>query len=90
MRALSIFWVIYGHDYMVRFFLLSNPSDAKAILEAPGWISFVPPAYFAVDVFFFIGGILAAVLVTEKLAKLKTIRAGLVPAMWLHRYITLK
>jgi peptidoglycan/LPS O-acetylase OafA/YrhL len=55
------------------------------MVETTGWVTLAPSAYFAVDVFFFIGGFLAAVLVLEKILKLKRIRPMLIPSMWLHR-----
>lgn len=36
---------------------------------------------------FFVGGFLAAVLLLEKLIKLRTIKITLIPAMWLHRFL---
>jgi peptidoglycan/LPS O-acetylase OafA/YrhL len=64
---------------------MSNPADTNAILEKPGFITLAPAAYFAVDVFFFLGGFLAAVLVLEKITKIRKISIMLIPSMWLHR-----
>lgn len=50
-------------------------------------MTLTPSAYFAVDVFFFIGGFLAAVLVLEKMMKMKRIRLSLIPSMWIHRFL---
>lgn len=71
---------------MIRFVLLSNTADASSIIEKPGFVTLAPSAYFAVDVFFFMGGFLAAVLVIEKLVKMKKITATLIPSMWVHRF----
>ena len=70
-RALSIFWVTYGHAYLIRFSAISNTADAISIIEKPGFVTLAPSAYFAVDVFFFLGGFLAAFLVLEKLVKMR-------------------
>ena len=51
----------------------------------------VPGAYFAVDVFFFIAGFLAAVIMLKKFAEMaekkKKVNYGLYPALILHRII---
>lgn len=64
-----------------------NIQDLIYIIQEPGWITLVPAAYFAVDVFFFIGGFLAAVLVLEKLLKMRSVKMALIPSMWLHRFL---
>lgn len=84
-RALSIFWVIFGHTLLTRYKLASNLADLATAASTAGWVTLGPSAYFAVDVFFFIGGFLAAVIVLEKIMKLKRIRPNLIPSMWLHR-----
>ncbi|CAD8115428.1 unnamed protein product [Paramecium sonneborni] len=86
-RALSIFWVIYGHDQLIRGSNSFNVIDIPYKITEPGWLTLTPAAYFAVDTFFFVGGFLAAVLLLEKLTKLRTIKFTLVPAMWLHRFL---
>ena len=52
---------------MIRLRLISNISDFATIIETPGWVTLGGGAFFAVDVFFFLGGFLAAVLVLDKL-----------------------
>ena len=86
-RAFSIFCVIYCHDYLVRFRVVSNIADYNAIMSDVGWVTLAPSAYFAVDVFFFLGGFLAAYMVIEKLTKMKRITPAIVPSMWLHRFL---
>ncbi|CAD8211140.1 unnamed protein product [Paramecium pentaurelia] len=86
-RSLSIFWVIYGHDQLIRGANSFNLIDIPYKVTEPGWLTLAPAAYFAVDTFFFVGGFLAAVLLLEKLTKLRTIKFSLVPAMWLHRFL---
>ena len=66
-RALSIFWVILGHDYLIRFRLPANINSIPLYLPEAGMLTLIPSAYFAVDVFFFMGGLLAAVLGIDKL-----------------------
>lgn len=78
-RAFSIFWVIYGHDYLVRFRVISNIADYNAIMSNIGWVTLAPSAYFAVDVFFFLGGFLAAYMVIEKMTKMKKLTLAIVP-----------
>ncbi|CAD8107262.1 unnamed protein product [Paramecium primaurelia] len=86
-RSLSIFWVIFGHDQLIRGSNSFNLIDIPYKITEPGWVTLTPAAYFAVDTFFFVGGFLAAVLLLEKLTKLRTIKFTLVPAMWLHRFL---
>lgn len=86
-RALTIIWVIYGHDEMIRGRTAYNLSDVPYMLQQGGWITLCPAAYYAVDVFFFVGGFFSSVLVLEKILKMKNIRPGLVPFMWVHRIL---
>ncbi|CAD8208487.1 unnamed protein product [Paramecium octaurelia] len=86
-RSLSIFWVIYGHDQLIRGSNSFNLIDIPYKITEPGWLTLTPAAYFAVDTFFFVGGFLAAVLLLEKLTKLRSIKFSLVPAMWIHRFL---
>jgi peptidoglycan/LPS O-acetylase OafA/YrhL len=39
-----------------------------------GWMTLAPAAYFAVDVFFFIGGFLSCVLMEEKFRKTSNLK----------------
>lgn len=87
MRVLSIIWVIYGHDYLITLTLPSNPNDIVTLIESPGWVTLCPSAFFSVDVFFFIGGFLSAVVVIDKLNKMKRINLSIIPAMWTHRFL---
>jgi peptidoglycan/LPS O-acetylase OafA/YrhL len=84
---LSIFWVIYGHDFLIRFRAISNIADYGYIIESVGFVTLAPSAYFAVDVFFFLGGFLAAFMVIEKLRNMKKITPAIIPSMWLHRFL---
>ena len=58
MRVLSIFWIVFGHDMWFRFMNIKNWMDGMNILTTPGIATLCPAAYFAVDVFFWIGGFL--------------------------------
>lgn len=78
-RALSIFWVIYGHDYLIRLNIPANIADIRAFLKHGGLNTLGGAAYYAVDVFFFMGGFLAAVTVLDKLAKLKIVHLKIIP-----------
>jgi peptidoglycan/LPS O-acetylase OafA/YrhL len=46
-----------------------NPESMVSVSQQPGWITITAAAYFAVDVFFFIGGFLSCVVIIEKLSK---------------------
>ena len=87
MRGLSIFWVIFGHEELIRGKVTTNYMDWKTITREAGWVTISAAAYFAVDVFFFVGGFLAAVLVLDKLLKMKFVNASIVPSMWVHRFL---
>jgi peptidoglycan/LPS O-acetylase OafA/YrhL len=39
------------------------------IMGNAGWITILPAAYYAVDIFFFIGGFLSCVIILEKMEK---------------------
>jgi len=58
MRVLSIFWIIFGHDMWFRFMSIRNWMDSINLITTPGIGTLTPAAYFAVDVFFWIGGFL--------------------------------
>lgn len=73
LRVLSICWIIYGHDQWFRFMNLKNWVDSLEILTKPGIATLVPAAYFAVDVFFWIGGFLITIGLVSKMRKSRTV-----------------
>jgi peptidoglycan/LPS O-acetylase OafA/YrhL len=73
-RVLSISWVVYGHLDLLMILSMRNPLSWVSVVETPGLMTLGAAAYYAVDVFFFIGGFLTSVLLVEKLRKMKEIR----------------
>ena len=72
MRVLSIFWIVFGHDMWFRFMNIKNWMETIEILQTPGLPTLVPAAYFAVDVFFWIGGFLVTIGLLDQIAKSKS------------------
>lgn len=52
---------------------LKNWIDSLEILTTPGLATLVPAAYFAVDVFFWIGGFLITIGLVSKMKKSKAV-----------------
>lgn len=67
MRVFSICWVILGHDEWLRFMNIKNWLSSLEILMTPGLATLAISAYFAVDVFFWIGGFLLTITLAEKM-----------------------
>lgn len=53
---------------------LKNWIDSNQILTSPGLVTLTPAAYFAVDVFFWIGGFLITIGLVSKMKKSKAVR----------------
>lgn len=73
MRVFSICWVILGHDEWFRFMNIKNWVQALSILTTPGLTTLAFSAYFAVDVFFWIGGFLLTITLAEKMVTMKKV-----------------
>jgi peptidoglycan/LPS O-acetylase OafA/YrhL len=58
-KAICMFWVIFGHLFSVRLKYDVNIGGLSTIVERLFFV-FVTGAFLAVDVFFFIGGFLVA------------------------------
>lgn len=58
-KSLCMLWVILGHEYSVRLHNNINAIDVEVQIEV-WFFLFVVAAFFAVDVFFFLGGFLVA------------------------------
>jgi len=67
MRVFSICWVILGHDEWLRFMNIKNWVSSLELLTAPGLATLAASAYFAVDVFFWIGGFLLTITLAERM-----------------------
>ena len=60
-KSICMFWVILGHEYSVRLHNNINLITPAIAVQIQTWFFlFVIAAFFAVDVFFFIGGFLVA------------------------------
>ena len=68
-RTLSYFYVIYGHDYLIRGETGVIALEVLAVSQQTV-MSFVSGAFYSVDCFFFLGGFLTAFVMTEKLRKM--------------------
>lgn len=53
---------------------LKNWVDSEQILTTPGLVTLSPAAYFAVDVFFWIGGFLITIGLVAKMRKSKAVK----------------
>ena len=73
LRVVSICWIIFGHDQWFRYMNLRNWVDYLEILTSPGLVTLVPAAYFAVDIFFWIGGFLITIGLISKMKKSKSV-----------------
>ena len=68
-RTLSYFYVIFGHDYLVRGTTGVIAVEVEAMIQHKVMI-FVTGGFYAVDCFFFLGGFLTAFVMTDKLRKM--------------------
>lgn len=66
-KSLAFFYVILGHEFAIRISILTrNPAEIPEILKTD-YFEFLAAGFYAVDVFFWIGGFLVAfVLLDEK------------------------
>ncbi|XP_002137010.2 nose resistant to fluoxetine protein 6-like isoform X2 [Drosophila pseudoobscura] len=84
-RCMSLFWVVFGHEYI--FSLLSpniNTLNMISWVEQP-FSSLIMHGVFSVDSFFFVGGLLVAVIALRSMEKSNgSLNA---PLMYLHRLI---
>ncbi|XP_017091603.2 nose resistant to fluoxetine protein 6 [Drosophila bipectinata] len=84
-RCLSLFWVVYSHDYIYSAILPNiNMSSALTWMEQP-FSSFILHGFFSVDSFFFLGGMLLTLISLRSMEKTKGKLN--VPLMYLHRLI---
>ena len=77
-RAVSMFWVILGHTLSYIVWIggiaypgrLINPNNMNMVLHE-WFISIYAGAFFAVDTFFFLSGLLVAFIVSREISKAK-------------------
>lgn len=58
-KSLSLFWVIFGHEFIIRGSVTSDRNLFTVITQDYLGL-LIGNAFFAVDVFFFVGGLLTA------------------------------
>ena len=75
MRVFSISWVIYGHVCLIEAFGMKNTTTFMETAKQVGWMTLAPAAYYAVDIFFFMGGFLSCVLMEEKFRTSRNLKA---------------
>ncbi|XP_017074563.2 nose resistant to fluoxetine protein 6-like [Drosophila eugracilis] len=84
-RCMSLIWVCYGHDYIVTFTSPNiNYVDIYAWAKTP-FMEFINEGVFAVDTFFFLSGLLVAVVSLRAMERAKGKLN--IPLMYLHRYL---
>ena len=90
LRAVSMFWIILGHTLTYIVWIggiaypgrLINPNNVKMVLGR-WFISIYSGAYFAVDTFFFLSGLLVAFLVSREVLKREGRRQAARMGPWL-------
>ena len=84
-RFLSMCWVILGHTYMMRMQLVYNLDYMGDMVKTPGLTTVVEASFFAVDVFFFLGGFFVAFVLIGKFTALKTAHFKFFGQIYFHR-----
>ncbi|XP_046867260.1 nose resistant to fluoxetine protein 6 [Drosophila willistoni] len=87
LRCMSLIWVVYSHEYI--FSMMAPNLNQYALVwwfEHP-FTSFILEGFFSVDTFFFISGLLLAMISLRSMEKLKG--KINIPLMYLHRYLRL-
>ncbi|XP_022209523.2 nose resistant to fluoxetine protein 6-like isoform X1 [Drosophila obscura] len=84
-RCVSLIWVIFSHEYVYSL-ISPNINTFKMVSWAvQPFSSFIVHGFFSVDSFFFIGGLLVAMVALRSMDKSKGKLN--VPLMYLHRFI---
>ncbi|KAM8719733.1 hypothetical protein ACLKA7_005886 [Drosophila subpalustris] len=87
MRCMSLFWVIFGHDYMFSFILPNiNQISIFHWIQSP-FQNLITHAVFSVDTFFFLSGLLVIMIALRSMDRAKGKLN--IPLMYLHRYVRL-
>ncbi|KAH8247739.1 hypothetical protein KR038_009246 [Drosophila bunnanda] len=84
-RCLSLFWVVYCHEYTARLSSANLNIFHIVSWSEQAFTSFILHGFFSVDSFFFIGGLLVALIALRTMDKTKGKLN--VPLMYLHRLI---
>ncbi|XP_017023259.1 nose resistant to fluoxetine protein 6 [Drosophila kikkawai] len=86
-RCMSLIWVCYGHDYIIG---ITSPNinlyDVYTWAKTP-FMDVIYEGVFAVDTFFFISGLLVAMVPLRAMERAKGKLN--IPLMYLHRYLRL-
>uniref|UniRef100_A0A6P4F8L6 Nose resistant to fluoxetine protein 6 n=1 Tax=Drosophila rhopaloa TaxID=1041015 RepID=A0A6P4F8L6_DRORH len=86
-RGMSLIWVCYGHNYIIG---ITSPNinlyDVYSWAKTP-FMDIIYEGVFAVDTFFFISGLLVAMVALRSMEKAKGKLN--IPLMYLHRYLRL-
>ena len=91
LRVISMFWVIVGHTLFWLFqpdrVRVDNLLEIRTLLERFTFQVINPGAFFAVDTFFFLSGVLVAYIIFRQMEK----RKGRFPFVqyYVHRYLRL-
>lgn len=76
LRFISMLWIIYGHTYESRLlFPVQNPEQIIPVIQSPG-AAISGLAFFAVDIFYWMGGFLLGYLTLKELRARKKIPWG--------------
>ncbi|KAM3717759.1 Nose resistant to fluoxetine protein [Dirofilaria immitis] len=84
MRFISMIWVIFGHATASYMIFSSNILDCKETFKNL-WTQFLTNAFFSVDTFFFISGLLVSYIWFKEYRKDK--RKTMSPTAWVIFYI---
>uniref|UniRef100_A0A0K0ELG2 NRF domain-containing protein n=1 Tax=Strongyloides stercoralis TaxID=6248 RepID=A0A0K0ELG2_STRER len=89
-RTISIIWVMLGHSLGFVIFLSSNPKDIIGLFGDYS-IQYIPNAFFSVDSFFFMSGLLLSFMFFKSLKKnrRRTLSLYNFIMMYAHRIIRL-
>ncbi|XP_068152669.1 nose resistant to fluoxetine protein 6 [Drosophila tropicalis] len=86
-RCMSLIWVCYGHDYIMG---ITSPNinylEVYSWMKSP-YMEFINQGVFAVDSFFYLSGLLVAMITLRTMERAKGKLN--VPLMYLHRYLRL-
>lgn len=84
-RFLSMTWVVLGHTYAFSAFSTSNPLSAYTTLQRFSF-SVVSNAFFSVDTFFLLSGLLTSYLFMKEMAKRNgNLSVNLMVKFYVHR-----
>ena len=87
-RVMSIGWVIMGHT-ISRYTNLAAIDNINSISDQLADFNYVPVngAFYAVDTFFWLSGLLMAYFFIVEIEKEKSLSAGKILLVYVHRYL---